>query len=172
VNRKKKDLRQMKIYTLILLIFSSLAVNSQDKKKTIWETIKGKELETSITFLPVGSHTKDFDFLDVWYTSYNYKSIELALFKNSYDDLTVAIIYKRQIEIIKKLNFIYGLGIMHGYEGRLQETSGIPFRNSFLFKGDINATGGVILDYRIAKKISVQLNVSPVVLVYGVRVIL
>jgi len=38
-------------------------MNSQQKKKSIWEIIKGKELETSITFLPVGSHTKDFDFL-------------------------------------------------------------------------------------------------------------
>ena len=42
----------------------------------------------------------------------------------------------------------------------------------FLFNGNINATGGVSLDYRIAKKISIQLNVSPVVLVYGVRFIL
>jgi hypothetical protein len=162
----------MKINILILLMFSSLALKSQDKKKTIWETVKGKELETSITFSPVGNHTKDFNFLDVWYTSYNYKSIELAVFKNSYDDLTVAIIYKRQIEIIKKLNFIYGLGIMRGYGGKLEDVPGIPFRNSFLFKGNINATGGVSLDYRIAKKISVQLNVTPVVLVYGVRFIL
>lgn len=94
------------------------------------------------------------------------------MFKNSYDDLTVALIYKREIEIINKLNFIYGLGIMYGYGGKLQDVSGIPFRNSFLFNGNINATGGVSLDYRIAKKFSVQLNVSPVVLVYGVRFIL
>ena len=145
---------------------------SQQKNKSICETIKGKELESSITFLPVGSHTKQFDFLEVWYTSYNYKSIELAVFKNSYDDLTIALIYKRQIQLIEKLNFIYGIGIMHGYGGKLKNVSGIPFKNSFLFNGNINATGGVSLDYRIAKKFSVQLNVSPVVLVYGVRFIL
>jgi hypothetical protein len=155
-----------------LLFFCIFNLSSQQQKKSIWETIKGKELETSITFLPVGSHTKDFDFLDVWYTSYNYKSLELAVFKNSYDFLTIALIYKRQIKLIEKLNFIYGFGIMHGYGGRLQDVIGIPFRNTFIFNGEINGTGGVSLDYRIAKKISVQLNVSPVVLVYGVRFIL
>ncbi|PQB08191.1 hypothetical protein BST83_14385 [Polaribacter filamentus] len=162
----------MKNFIISILILGSFSLSAQDKKKSFWETIKGEELETSITFLPVGSHTKDFDFLDVWYTSYNYKSIELAVFKNSYDFFTIALIYKRQIKLIEKLNFIYGFGIMHGYGGRLQDVTGIPFRNTFIFNGEINGTGGISLDYRIAKKISVQLNVSPVVLVYGVRFIL
>jgi len=52
-----------KIITVSLLFLCINNMNSQQKKKSIWEIIKGKELETSITFLPVGSHTKDFDFL-------------------------------------------------------------------------------------------------------------
>lgn len=145
---------------------------AQEKKKSFWEILKGKELESSITFLPIGTHTQDLDILDVWYTGYNYKSLEISGFKNSYDDLTIALIYKREIVLKEKLSLIYGLGIMHGYDGRLKDVEGVPFRNSFLFNGNINATGGVILEYKILKKMSVQLNISPVVVVYGVRFIL
>ena len=134
--------------------------------------MKGKELESSITFLPFGSHTKSLDFLEVWYTAYNYKSFEIAAFNNSYNDLTVALFYKREIEVIEKLSFIYSFGVMYGYGGKLKDLAGIPFRNTFVFNGDVNPIAGIIFDYRIVKKVSIQLNVSPVVIVYGARFIL
>jgi hypothetical protein len=94
---------------LLLLGFSGL---SQEKEKPLWRKLLGKPPETSITFLPIGSHTQDFDILDVWYTSFNYKSFEIAAFKNSYDILTVAFICKREIELTDKFSLIYGLGVM------------------------------------------------------------
>lgn len=155
-----------------LLIVNVFIINSQEKKKSIWETLKGKELESSIKFLPFGLHTSDGSFVSPFYLGYNYKSFEIAAFNNSYDDLTILALYKREIELYEKLSLIYSLGVMYGYDGKLQNVSGIPFRKSFLFSGPINLSGGIILDYRAYKKISLQVNVSPVVLVFGLRYIL
>ena len=155
-----------------LLILNIFVINSQEKKKSIWEIFKGKELESSIKFLPFGLHTSDGSFVNAFYLGYNYTSFELAAFNNSYDDLTILALYKREIELYKKLSLIYGLGLMYGYDGKLQNVSGIPFRNSFLYSGAINLSGGVILDYRAYKKFSLQINISPVVLVFGLRYIL
>lgn len=155
-----------------LLIFNVLIINSQEKKKSIWETLKGKELESSIKFLPYGLHTSDGSFVNAFYIGYNFKSFEIAAFNNSYDDLTILVLYKREIELCKKLSLIYGIGIMYGYDGKLQNVSGIPFRKSFLYSGAINLSGGFLLDYRVYKKFSLQINISPVVLICGVRYIL
>lgn len=161
-----------RLVVLIILLLITLNINSQEEKKSFWEILKGKELETSITFLPIGVHTKDGSIIDTYYVGYNYKSFEIAAFKNSYEDLTILALYKREIPLYKKLSFIYGLGLMYGYDGKLQDVSGIPFRNTFLYSGAINLSGGFILDYRTSKKFSLQINVSPVVLVFGVRYIL
>ena len=158
------------IYSLILL--NILIINAQEEKKSIWKILKGKELESSIKFLPIGLHTKDGSFVNAFYLGYNYKSFEIAAFNNSYDDLTILTLYKREIELYEKLSLIYGLGLMYGYDGKLQNVSGIPFRNSFLFSGPINLSGGLIIDYRAFKRFSLQINISPVVLVFGVRYIL
>ena len=161
-----------KLVILVILFFTTFYVNAQEEKKSFWKTLKGRELETSIKFLPIGVHTKDGSLIDTYYIGYNYKSFELATFKNSYDDLTILALYKREIPLYKKFSFIYGLGLMYGYDGKLKNVSGIPFRNTFLYSGDINLSGGFIVDYRASKKISLQINVSPVVLVFGARYIL
>ena len=142
------------------------------EKKSIWKILKGNELESSIKFLPYGLHTKDGSFVNTFYIGYNYKSFEIAAFNNSYDDLTILALYNREIQLYEKLSLIYGLGIMYGYDGKLQNVSGIPFRNSFLYSGPINLSGGIIIDNRAFKNLSLQLNISPVVLVFGVRFIL
>lgn len=154
-----------------LLLLTVCNINSQESK-TFWETLKGKTPETSITFLPVGSHTKDFDLIDVWYTGFNYKSVEFAGFKNSFGDLTLTLLFKRQIELKGNFSLIYGFGVMYGYDGKLQDVKRIPLRNTFLFTGALSPLGGVTVDYKVGKKLSLQLNITPVVIVYGVRYIL
>lgn len=163
-------MRYFILYLLVLL--NSLNTNAQEEKKSIWKILKGQELESSVKFLPFGIHTKDGSFVNTFYLGYNYKSFEIAAFKNSYDDLTILGLYKRQIQLYEKLSLIYGLGLMYGYDGKLQNVSGIPFRNSFLYSGPINLSGGLIIDYRVLKSFSLQINISPVVLVFGVRYIL
>jgi len=65
-----------------------------------------------------------------------------------------------------------GGGIMYGYDGRLQNTEGIPFRDTFLIKGDINPVVGVELDYRFYKKWSVHTSIAPRIIIYGFRYLL
>ena len=159
----------MKSFIISLLILGSLSLIAQDKKKSFWQTLKGEELETSMSFLPFGTHYTSLEFNEVWYTTFNYKSIELIGFKNSFNELTLGVSYKREIGITQKISLIYGFGIMYGYHGKLVDVETIPFRKTFLFKGEINPLAGITLDYRIAKKISFQLSLSPAVGIYGFR---
>ncbi|MGK0413710.1 MAG: hypothetical protein ACJA1B_001918 [Polaribacter sp.] len=161
-----------KYVILLLLIITTISINSQEKKKSFWKILKGKPLETSISFLPIGNHVNPIDFLDTWLTAFIYKSVEVSAFKNSVDDLTVATMYKREIVMSEKWSFIYGLGIMYGYDGILVDVPGIPFRKTFLFQGPINPITSFTFDYRVAKKFSLQASISPAVFVYGVRFIL
>lgn len=129
----------MRITIIIAFMFISIiSINAQEEgkqenqKKSIWKTLKGEQLESSISFLPIGIHTADLIPIGVWWTSYNYKSIELPAFNNSFNKLTLAILYKREIALMHKLSLIYGIGIMHGYRGRLQNTEKYTFKK-FIF---------------------------------------
>ena len=124
----------------------SNSVEEPEKKKTvvgkILKTIWGNELESSITAMPIGLHT-DFEkhsskkrstingLHEALYFAGNYKSLELAGFQNSFGDLTVALFYKRAWNFTKRFSMNIGGGIMYGYDGRLQNTEGIPFRDLF-----------------------------------------
>lgn len=158
------------IFNLLFLL--SLGLKAQDDKKTFWNVIKGNELETSISFLPFGTHYTSLEFNEVWYTTFNYKSFEILAFKNSFNELALGALYKRQIPITEKFSIIYGFGIMYGYHGKLVDVPTIPFRKTFLFRGEINPLAGFTLDYRLTKKLSVQLAISPAVGIYGFRYIL
>lgn len=162
----------MKKNIVILLVINASILSAQKQGKSFWSVLKGNELETSISFLPAGTHYTSLEFNEVWYTSFNYKSYEIAAFKNSFNELTLAALYKRQIGFSQKLSLIYGIGIMYGYHGKLVDTPTIPFRNTFLFKGEINPLLGLTLDYRFAEKFSFQVAISPAVAIYGIRYIL
>ena len=161
--------------------------NSNQKKRTlvckILKTIWGDPLESSITAMPIGLHT-DFEkhsskkrstingLHEALYFAGNYKTIELAGFQNSFGDLTVALFYKRAWNFTKRFSMNVGGGIMYGYDGRLQNTEGIPFRDTFLIRGDINPVVGVELDYRFYKKWSVHTSIAPRIIIYGFRYLL
>jgi len=160
-----------KLVILNFVILFSVNLIAQDKKKSFWQTLKGKELETSMSFLPFGTHYTSLEFNEVWYTTFNYKSFEVLGFKNSFNELAIGALYKREIGLTQKLSLIYGVGIMYGYHGKLVDVPTIPFRNTFLFKGEINPLAGLSLDYRFAKHFSFQLAISPAVGIYGIRYI-
>ncbi len=160
-----------KIILFLLLVFS-LSFNAQEKKKSFWGTLKGEELETSISFLPFGTHYTSLEFNEVWYTTFNYKCYEVLAFKNSFNELALGALYKREIPINKNFSVIYGIGFMYGYHGKLVDVPTIPFRNTFLFKGEINPLAGFTIDYKIYKNLSFQLSISPAVGIYGFRYIL
>ena len=81
---------------LFFLFLQTISLYSQTQKeeKTIFQTIVGEKLETSIILIPFGFHTKTPDIFGVWYTGYNYKGFEISLFQNSYRDVTLGFYIK------------------------------------------------------------------------------
>ncbi|WP_299058683.1 hypothetical protein [uncultured Polaribacter sp.] len=159
-----------KIIIFSVLLFATLHLKAQEK--TFWNKLKGEELETSVTILPFGTHYTALQFNEVYYVGFNYKSFELARFTNSFGEPSLTALYKRKIAFTENFSMQYGFGFMYGYHGKLQDVETIPFRNSFLFTGQINPLGGINLDYKLAKKLSFNLAITPVVAIYGLRYIL
>lgn len=164
------DIRKTSLVLFFLLLQTSNAYSQiQKEEKTIFQTIIGEKLETSIIFMPLGFHTKTPDIFGVWYTAYNYKGFEISLFQNSYRDLTFGFSHKRVWKFTDKFFANYGIGILYGYDGRLQNVEGIPLRESFLFNGKINPVLALEVDYKISKNISIHSSLTPLVIIYGLR---
>ena len=158
----------------LVLFFLLLQINNsysqtQNQEKTIFQTLIGEKLETSIIFMPLGSHTRPPDIFGVWFMGYNYKGFEISLFQNSFRALTFGFSHKRVWKFTDKFSANYGIGILYGYDGRLQNVEGIPLRDSFLFNGKINPVIALEVDYEISKKLCVHSSLTPLVIIYGLR---
>ena len=162
------------------LVFSQNDNEERIPKKTFLQKIWGDPMESSITAMPIGLHT-DFEkhsskkrstingLHEALYFGINYKTIELIGFQNSFGDLTIGLLYKRTWNFTKRFSINFGVGLMYGYDGRLQNTEGIPFRDTFLIKGDINPLTGFELDYKVYKKWSLHTSIAPRIIIYGFR---
>ncbi len=155
------------------MAFSQEQNDTIPAKKNFFQKVWGKELESGITFMPLGYHTNRERnpeiFHDVWYIGANYKSWEITVFRNSYDDPTVGLFYSRAVNFTKKFALNYGFGFIYGYHGRLQHVEGIPLRNTFLIKNELNPVIGFALDYKVAKQWSIHMSFAPQIIIYGVR---
>ena len=168
----------MKKIWIVLLVFSHHLFSQQQQdlnKKNVFETLWGESPESSVSFLPVGTHTeirdgfvRFKDFFDIYYTSYNYKSFELAVFKNSFRDWSIGLMYTREIPVFKKWSIKYGGGIMYGYQGQLVTVDGIPFKKIF-FSGPFNPILGGGINYKISEKWSVSILIAPLINAYGIK---
>lgn len=163
---------------IILAIFlaSNLFAFSQKKddsdtkeKKSFWKTIYGVAPESSIIFMPIAHHFIDPDTIFPLYTGVNYKSYELSVYRNSQNNTTYSLLFKRKLNLSENLSFIGGAGIMYGYHGKLQYVRGVPFKKT-LFSGKINPVVGLEFNYKLSKKISINTSIiPPVVIAYGLR---
>ncbi len=176
------------IITFLLGIFTIIAQNDQSiknnsKEKSFFKKLLGTPLKSSITAMPIGLHT-DFEkhgtkkrstingLHEALYFAGNYKSWELAVFQNSFGDPVLAFFYKRAWNFTKRFSINFGIGAMYGYGGKLRNTEGIPLRDTFLIKGDINPITGFELDYRFFKKWSIHTSIAPRIIIYGFRYLL
>lgn len=174
ISTSYKFIRRKNSLFLFIIVFSVLTLSAQQKtnttvKKTFLEELWGDRLEDGLTFMPITSHTTSSDISDIWYTSYSYKSLELAIFKNSYEDWSLAFLYKRTLRFSKELHISYAGGVVYGYNGRLSRAGNIPFSDSFLFTGNVNPIIGIDLDYRIVPRVSVHVSISPLIIAYGFK---
>lgn len=157
--------------------------STQPQKKTFLQKLWGDRTRSSVTAMPIGLHT-DFEkhsskkrstingLHEALYFAGNYRNVELAVFQNSFGDATFALTYKRTWNFTKRFSANFGAGLIYGYDGRLQYTDGIPLRNTFLIKGDVNPLMGLEFDYRFYKKWSVHTSVAPRIIIYGFRFLL
>ena len=163
----------MKTIILLCLFTVSFSSFSQEKnqpeKKEFFKKILGNELESSIVFMPIGSHTVNPDIVGIWYTSYNYKSFEVGVFKNSYKDWTMSFLYKRSWKFSKIFSVIYGGGFLFGYNGKLKNHRNIPLSNTFLYSGNVSPVVGLNVDYKISKKLSIHSSLTPLIFIYGLK---
>lgn len=182
------------VYKVLIIAFFCAGTNvygqqaidttsTQVKKKTFLQKLWGDRTKSSVTAMPIGLHT-DFEkhsskkrstingLHEALYFAGNYRNVELAVFQNSFGDATFALTYKRTWNFTKRFSANFGAGLIYGYDGRLQYTDGIPFRNTFLIKGDVNPLMGLEFDYRFYKKWSVHTSIAPRIIIYGFRFLL
>lgn len=163
--------------TIILTLITVLNINAQteekEKETSLLKTLWGESIENSVTFMPLGTHyIYDPDIFTTWYTSVTIKSFEVLVFLNSKRDWTTGLFYKRAIPISEKFTLNYGGGLLYGYDGKLEETRGIPKSLHFLFSGPINPVVGLGFDYKISKKLSIHADLAPLTIIYGCRLAL
>jgi hypothetical protein len=162
------------ILLFAILITSCFTAFSQDevKKKSVFKTLLGNQIESSVIFLPCATHTIRPDFFGAWYTGYSYKGLEAAVFLNTYRDWTAALLYKRAWNLTKRFSVDYSFGLLYGYKGRLHNIHKIEITNNFLFSGPVNPVAGLELDYRISKRLFFRVDIVPLVVLYGFRYII
>ena len=166
----------MKILPIICLLFFQLSsaqmLEQPVEKRGFWTTIWGESPENGFKFLPFATHFQKSEnpFIHgAFYTAINYKSFEVSVFNNSYNDFSMSFFYLRKIKITKKFSIDYGGGFLYGYKGRLQKVDAIPLNNTFLYSGNLNPTYGIALEYRLSKKIAISAMTNPAVIIYGLK---
>ena len=158
----------MKLAYWFVLIFPCLLF-SQKKDKNFFQKLIGNEVKSAFAFLPLGTHTTDPDIFDTWFIGGNYKSFGACMFKNSFRDWTFIMGYKRAWDFTKNFSVLYGIGIMYGYKGKLQDVEGIPLRKTFLITGPVNPVVDLELDYKISRHFSIHAVLTPLVIIYGLQ---
>lgn len=161
-----REVRMKKIYLALFLIFFISTANA-----TFLSFIRGKPVKNSIFYLPIGSHTRDGHRKLKYFQLMGgvYKSFYLMTFINSFNDRVFSLGMERYIYQYRRLFLGYGVGAMYGYQGKLSTVHGIPFKNTFLFKYNLNPVIVGLLDFKITKHIQFSSVIAPLVIAIGFR---
>lgn len=133
--------------------------------------IYGKPIKDGLIYMPFGIHTN----LDGENANNNallgvvYNSFVFGTFINSFNDRTWYIAKARNIISYKDFGVDYYFGLMYGYKGKLSTSKGIPFRNTFLFKGNLSPAFTIAAHYSISDHVQVQTILSPHISLFGVK---
>ena len=152
----------------------NMSTTAAPKKRSIFSYIWGQPVKNSIFYEPLGSHTKDGHRKLKWFqlAGFTYHSFFAMTFINSFNDRTYALGMQRYVYQNKIIALGYGFGLMYGYNGRLANVGGIPFRNSFLFKYDINPLACLLADINLSKRVKMSFVITPLVLTVGLRILI
>lgn len=131
----------------------------------------GKPINNSIFYLPVGTHTRTGHRQLKYFQLAGgvYQSFYVMTFINSFNDRVISAGMERYFYQYRRLFFGYGFGLMVGYQGNLSTVHGIPFKNSFLFKHNINPVLVGLLDLKICTHLKLSFVLAPLVIAGGIR---
>ena len=168
----------------ILLFFSILTIQcvaiadttrittpSSPQKRSVFSYLAGYPVKNSIFYEPIGTHTLNGHRQLKWFElmGFTYRSFFGMTFINSFGDRTWAAGIQRYWYQHKIFSFGYGVGLMVGYRGQLSTVHGIPLRNSFLFKHNLNPAADIIADVKLTKRLKISCVVTPLVITVGLR---
>ena len=160
------QLRIKKYWVLLSSVFYFSVINAG-----VGTFLWGTPVNNSVFYLPIGSHTRDghqgLKFFELM--GGTYKSFLAMTFINSFGNRVFAVGIERYIWKYRRLSVGYGAGLMAGYNGQLSTVYGIPFRNTFLFKYDVNPVIVGIADVAITKKLQLSFVIAPLVVTGGLR---
>lgn len=157
----------------LLIILSALTLCYIPlSRANFFTTVWGKPVTNSIFYLPIGTHTRDGRRQLKYFQLVGgvYKSFYLMTFINSFDDRVVSFGMERYFYQYRRLFLGYGFGFMAGYQGNLSTVSGIPFKNSFLFKHNVNPVIVGLLDFKVSQHVKLAFVLAPLVVAGGIRI--
>jgi hypothetical protein len=146
-------------------------VNNYQRLKRLLAFVWGRTPKNGIIYLPFGRHTQ---IQNENLTANNlvgvvYKSISLGSFINSFHDQTWYLVVMRNIFSRHGFGIDYFAGILYGYDGKLSTVEGIPLRDTFLFKSDINPILSLDTYYEITDHFQMHIMITPLVVLSGIK---
>lgn len=154
-----------KIVIGIFFIFFATIVHAN-----VFTFLWGKPVKSSIFYLPIGTHTRYLVLTYFQLIGGNYKTFYVMTFINSFDDRVVSTGVERYIWQWRRLSVGYGAGLMYGYKGNLSTVGGIPFKDTFLFKYNLNPVIAGIADIALTKRVQMTFVLAPLVVATGIRI--
>jgi hypothetical protein len=133
--------------------------------------LPGRVPADGVIYLPLGYHTRySFNLSDNQLLGLVFQSAAAGTFINSFGDRAAFFGTTRELTSGKgRLGLDYFAGLVVGYHGRLKEVDGMPFRQSVLFRGNVNPALAMNLHYRISTHFRAQVMLTPLVFNVGIK---
>ncbi|HXH71654.1 MAG TPA: hypothetical protein VNI58_02445 [Mariprofundaceae bacterium] len=144
---------------------------SDEEQNAFLTFLYGKTPKDGIVFLPYGMHTqtKSKKIAHNNLIGVVYDSFSAGTFINSFNDRTWYLVLIRNIYASHGFGIDYFAGALYGYKGKLATVRGVPFRNSFLFKHNLNPVISVDGWYEFSDHLQMQVMLTPLVVLGGVK---
>lgn len=145
--------------------------NTNQNHNQLLDFVWGGAPKNGVIYLPFGRHTQiqDENLTVNNLVGVVYNSISLGTFINSFREQTWYLVVMRNIFSYHGFGIDYFAGILYGYNGKLANVKGIPFRDTFLFKYNLNPIISLDTYYEITDYFHIQAMITPLVILSGIK---
>ena len=149
--------------------------NSTDNPSTVKRLIDflyGKPVNDGFIYLPFGAHTNSERFKEI--TKQNmlglfHNSFGFGTFVNSFDDRIWYLVHGRNVVSYNDFGLDYYVGAIHGYKGFLSTLPGLPFHDTFIFKGNLNPIISMGAYYQLTDQVQLHTVFLPGIVLAGMK---